>query len=292
MDSNLSVFVADVHVAAGGIKTKWGLQPTYQNEFFERTVDEILAMRPRPARVVCFGDVALWFGFDEDYAVSAPMFRRFADAGIEVVLTMGNHDHRMPFLRRYPEYAKSSPVPGRVVSIVDLGSCDLILLDSLQERGGNGGDDNAVDGAIDELQWNWLARECMRRPRPFLCGAHHPPKELRRVVDGRETNVLSLLVDAPMYCGWVNGHNHSWRRDYHFQNYGSRRVFRDVVLPSTGWSGDIGYAIMRTYADRAELSVVEKDFFFPTPLAATEERPAQWDKIVAENRGGHVTFCF
>ena len=49
---------------------------------------------------------------------------------------------------------------------------------------------------------------------------------------------------------------------------------------------------MRTHADRAELSLVEMDFFFPRPLAEGEKRPREWDEILAENRGGVCTFTY
>ena len=293
VDENLSVFLSDVHVAGAGIKTKWGEQPAYQNPLFEKAVDEILAMRPRPKRVVCFGDIALWFGYAKDYEASLPGFRRITDAGIELYLGMGNHDKRQVFLKYYPSYAKSSPVPGRIVSVVDLGTCDLILLDSLKEGAPEEGTDNAVDGTIDRAQWDWLKAECMKRTRPFLCGAHHPPSEVTLEADGkRQQGVLSFLRQAPFFRGWIQGHDHTWKTDFFKKSWGDRDVYRLAVLPSTGWWGDIGYGVMRTYADRAELSLVENDFFFPVPLKEGEARPAQWDAIVAENRGRRCTFTY
>ena len=56
---------------------------------------------------------------------------------------------------------------------------------------------------------------------------------------------------------------------------------------------DIGYAEMRTFADRAELKLVETDFYFPRPLNPGEKRPREWDEILAENRAcAHMTFPF
>ena len=81
-----------------------------------------------------FGDVALWRGHAADYAESAPRLKRLSDAGIEVTVTTGNHDHRVPMFAAYPEQAKKTPVPGRVTSVVDLGTSDLFLLDSLNEN--------------------------------------------------------------------------------------------------------------------------------------------------------------
>ena len=288
VDRNLSAFLSDIHVSGWNLKG----QPTYQNPLFEKAVDQVLAMSPRPARVVVFGDVALWKGRHEDYEASLPGFRRLTDAGIELFLTMGNHDKREVFLKYHPQYAKTSPVPGRIVSVVDLGTCDLLLLDSLQEGTGGEGTDNPVPGAIDKAQWDWLAAEAKRRTRPFLCGAHHSPQELTQTIDGKKASVLSILGDAPMFRGWVHGHDHTWRKDFHAKGWGSRTLFREAVLPSTGWWGDIGYAVMRTFADRAELSLVENDFFFPNPLKEGEERPRQWDEIVAENRGVRCTFVY
>lgn len=291
-DENLSVFISDIHVSGEGVTGAWGLQPTYQNPLFEKAVDEILALRPRPKRVVCFGDIALWMGYAKDYEASLPGFRRLTDAGIELYLTMGNHDHREVFLKYHPSYAKSSPVPGRIVSVIDLGTCDLLLLDSLQESPGGEGVNNAVDGAIDRPQWDWLAAESKRRKRPFLCGAHHPPKEMTQTVDGQKKNVLSILRDAPFFRGWVQGHDHFWSKELSMKSWDARTIYRKVALPSTGWWGDIGFALMRTYADRAELSLVQRDFFFPNPLKEGEKRPAEWDEIIAENRNQRCTFVY
>ena len=293
VDENLSVFISDIHVSGEGIKgTAWGDQPTYQNPYFERIVGEILAMRPRPKRVVCFGDVSLWYGLKQDYEASLPGFRRLADAGIEVHIAMGNHDRRESFLAVHPQYAKTSPVPGRIVSVVDLGTCDLILLDSLNQTGKKEGDPNAVGGTIDAEQWDWLKAESKKRTRPFLCGAHHPPREMAREIDGKRSNVLSFLLESPNFRGWVRGHDHRWSTDYFMRGWNSTEIIREAVLPSTGWWGHIGYAVMRTYADRAVLELKADDFHFPKPLKAGEKRPAQWDAIIAENRNQSCTFVF
>ena len=291
-DENLSVFISDIHVSGPDIKgTLWGDQPTYQNPYFERAVDEILAMRPRPRRVVCFGDVALWFGFRADYEASRPGFGRLTDAGIDVHLAMGNHDRREPFLEVYPQYAKTSPVPGRIVSVVNLGTCDLILLDSLDQTKEKEGTPNGVGGTIDRAQWDWLKEECMRRTRPFFCGAHHDYDELTLEVEpGKRASVLSFLKNAPYFRGWISGHHHFWTKGRIFKAWNSPDTIRTVILPSTGWKGDIGYATMRTSADRAVLSLVQYDYYFPKPLGKGVPRPREWDEIIAENRGQRCTF--
>ena len=288
VDENLSVFISDIHVSGRPTEE----QPNYQNPLFEQAVDAILEMRPRPKRVVCFGDIALWKGWHEDYEASLPGFKRITDAGIELYLTMGNHDHREPFLKCHPSYAKTSPVPGRIVSVVDLGTSDLILLDSLQETGAGEGANNAVPGAIDKAQWDWLEAECKRRTRPFFCGAHHSPREMTQKLGERTVNVLSFLRKQPLFRGWIHGHDHIWSKEAIIENYGANSLLRKVALPSTGWWGDIGYGVFRTYEDHAVLSLEQTDYFFSRPLTEGEERPAQWDAALEENRGQRCTFFY
>lgn len=285
-DDDLSVFISDIHV--GGPDVRDG-RPSPQRAFFDRTVDEILSMRPRPKRVVCFGDIALKFGMHQDYEASLPGFRRLREAGVDVFLAPGNHDKREVLARYHAGQAKASPVPGRFVSVVDLGTCDLLLLDSLDETPGGEGVMNAGGGCIDRAQWDWLAAEAARRTRPFLCGAHHSPRTLVRTVDGQELDVLVFLKKSRWFRGWVRGHDHFWSTKFHFQG---NRTFPNVALPSTGFWGDIGFVTCRTFADRAELTLTERDFFYPKPPAAGEERPSAWDRLIAERDGLRCTFTY
>ncbi len=288
-DPNLSVFVSDIHISGPEVMTAWGTQPTYQNAYFKRTVDDILAMRPRPARVVCFGDVALWFGFHQDYETALPLLRRLTDAGIEVFVTTGNHDHRDSMARYFPRQAAASPVPGRFVSVIDLGAADLILLDTLWENEDGEGSNNNVGGKLDEAQWQWLRKRAGEAERPFFVGAHHPSDD----VGIGDRGIVEALADNAMFAGYIYGHKHRWNRYWHFADYSTRRLKRSAGLPSTGWNGDIGYATMRTFSDRAELALFQTDYFWPIPLKDGETRPRDWDVIISENRASsRVTFPY
>jgi len=285
VDPNLSVFLSDIHVSGVGVKG----QPTYQNPLFEKAVDQVLAMRPRPKRVVVFGDIALWVGRHEDYEASLPGLKRLRAAGLDVILTTGNHDHRAVMAKYHPEQAASSPVPGRFVSVVDLGSADLFLMDTLKENEKGEGFGNAVDGALDQAQQDWLLTAAKTAKRPFFVGAHHPVEELKF----GKTPLIRFLDGVDRFAGYIHGHNHRWYHEWHHVGYSRRRLHRSACLPSTGWWGDIGFAVMRTEADRAELTVVENDFFFPKPLDEGETRPIAWDQLVAEaRRGGSCVFFY
>lgn len=283
VDQNLSVFMSDIHVA--GMVNK---QPTYQNPLFEKAVDQVLAMRPRPKRVVVFGDIALWVGRHQDYEASLPGLMRLREAGIDLVVTTGNHDHRDAMSKYHKEQYQASPVAGRFVSAVDLGTADLFLMDSLKENAKGEGSGNAVDGALDEEQQHWLYEVAHAAKRPFFVGAHHPIDELKF---GKKP-LITMLDEVDNFAGYIHGHDHRWYRKWHHVGYSKRRIHRSACLPSTGWWGDIGFATMRTYADRAELAVVENDFFFPKPLAEGERRPREWDLLIAESRGTSCIFTY
>ena len=128
LESNLAVLISDLHV--NGLKQE---VPThlYEEKYLEKTVAMILAMDPLPENVVCFGDIAYHWGQRADYDLAAKLLQPLTAAGIRLTLGMGNHDRRGNFLEVWPEYAKTSPVPGRIVSKVELPHVDLLMLDTL-----------------------------------------------------------------------------------------------------------------------------------------------------------------
>ena len=285
IDRNLSVFLSDIHISGANVTG----QPTYQNPLLDKVIDQILAMRPRPARAVVFGDIALWRGFSADYAESVPRLKRLSDAGIAVTVTTGNHDHRTPLFAAYPSQLANTPVAGRVVSKVDLGSADLLLLDSLDENAAGEGSNNKGAGTLYAAPADWLKRTAAAATRPFFVGAHHQPEEVP--VDGR--SLLFALEPNPLFAGYIHGHNHRWLRRWFHNGYKRTHIVRIACLPSTGWWGSIGFTTFRTFSDRAELALAPgNDFFFPRPLKPGERRPPQWDDIVADETGTKCIFRY
>ncbi len=285
-DANLSVFLSDIHISGVDVNG----QPTYQNPLLDKAIDAILQLRPHPKRAVVFGDVALWRGLAADYAESAPRLKRLSDAGIEVVVTTGNHDRRDEMFKAYPAQLARTPVPGRVTSVVDLGTADLLLLDTLDEVISDDPNSwNKVAGTLDKAQAEWLKGAAAAAKRPFFVGAHHPPEEL--AVDGNR--LLAVLEDNPFFAGYIHGHNHRWYTRWFHQGYSKRHVVRYACLPSTGWWGSIGFSLFRTFGDHAELTLAAgNDFFFPKPLDPGERRPPEWDDIVAEEKGARCIFRY
>lgn len=246
----------------------------HQNRLVAATVESVLKLKPRPGRVVVLGDIACYAGRPEDYRLAAEVLRPFADAGIPVELVMGNHDRRDALCDAFPA-CRQSEVPGRIVRTVDCGVAALVLLDSHDE--GNG------DGAIDPLQERWLESYLDKADKPTFVCVHHDGRQMKRFA-------ASAVTRSPQVVGYLHGHRHAWLVDgiHGWKGPAGARLVRSVGLPSAGFWGDVGFAVLDCFADEAVLTLHESDCFFPTPESQT---PAQ-RRMRAENDGARIVFPF
>ena len=278
-DPNLSVFLSDIHCNG---KSKGWVQ--HQHPILRRYVAEILKMRPLPANVVVFGDFSASRGWKEDFALARDILKPLMDAGIRLTCGMGNHDKRRNFLAVFPEYADRLLVRDRIVSKIELPHCDFIMLDSLREKEGD--ESNFVDGRVDGEQLAWLRREiAAAKKRPLFVGAHH---------EARECGIRREIVTGPTVCGYIFGHEHVWAENYlHDGTYGNSQTVQTATLPSAGFYGDVGYALFRTFPDRAELTLRQDDFFFNRDWCAKGfPRPKNWQSRIDAHRNAKVTFFY
>ncbi len=287
-DESLTVFFSDAHVS-GLAAPKAKFTPRRLSSL----VDEVLAMRPLPRRVVHLGDLAYKHGVPEDYSVAVPILRRLQAAGIELVFCMGNHDRRHAFSRAWPGLLEKSPVPGRFVSVTSLGTADLVVLDGLL-----GADDRLPDdmgplsGGIFADQFEWMKRELPSRRRPFLVASHFPLDDIQ-FVDGPKENLGRwLLENAPMCIGYLHGHSHRWIPSWIHGPWNKRSTLRTLCIPSGGMWGDIGYVVMRTYGDRAVCRLAMRDFYFPCEPDDPNDRKSSWRLMVEELDGSRCSFPY
>ena len=93
-DPSKTVLLSDIHISGEfneeGTPVKYPYNPTCLN----LRIREILDMKPLPANVIVFGDVAWDYGLEEDYAYARKLLQPLEDAGIKVTLALGNHDRR------------------------------------------------------------------------------------------------------------------------------------------------------------------------------------------------------
>lgn len=286
IDPNLSVLISDVHVPLPWSEQKYrtGREYPWIIGQIQRFVDEILALRPLPAHVFGFGDMSIAFSEEREYEIAETLLRPLADAGITLVMTVGNHDLREPFRKHLGKWAGMTPVPGRVTSVTHLPHFDLILLDSLKEpKPEDRGKYEALTGCeLGKEQRKWLEDTLAAATRPVIVGAHHSAKQ---------ADINKLVVRSPNVFGYIHGHHHKWDQSYLSHGYSRTTVVRSQGLPSFGIDRDIGYALLRSFPDRAVLEYVARDYYFPEKVAQSE-RPPLWDDIVRDNSGRRVTFPF
>ena len=70
-DGNFSIVFSDAHVCGEDARAA-----KFTPKRLAAFVDEVLAMRPLPKRVIHLGDLAYLHGHPADYAVSKPMLKR------------------------------------------------------------------------------------------------------------------------------------------------------------------------------------------------------------------------
>lgn len=286
INKNLAVLIADVHIPLPWSEQKYrtGQEYPWIIGQVRRFVDEILALRPRPAHVFCLGDVSLAFSEEREYEIAARLLQPLEDAGIKLVMTVGNHDLREPFLKHLGRWVGETPVPGRVTSVTHLPDFDFVLLDSLKEpKSEDRGKYDALKSCdLGADQRKWLDGFLAAAERPVILGAHHTAGQL---------GLVKTVVRSPKVFGFIHGHNHKWEQSYLFHGYSQTTVVRSQGLPSFGIDRDIGYALLRSLPDRAEFKYVARDYYFPRMVAAAE-RPPLWDDIVRDNSSRKVVFPF
>ena len=288
-DEALIAILSDCHVG------NWN-STEYQGVKFAECVARVLALDPLPSKMFIPGDLAYLWGRKEDYELSRRLLQPVVDAGIKVTIGMGNHDRRENFLEFWPEYADHSPVKGRIVSKVRGTHFDYIMADTLDQPVET--DKWITPGMLDDAQREWLKAECAASKRPLLVLAHHPAGELGIPGTGdtpasawKFGELIMGPKDAPTKCcGYIHGHNHRWFVTRSLINWQDGRVGQTAGLPSTGHWGDIGYCLLREHPDRAELSLVQYDYFTPNPLSADAAPNPAWQAIVRDNAGKRCTF--
>ena len=257
MDPSKVVLISDIHICGefkDGKPFKYPYNPTSLN----LRIDEILALKPLPANVIVFGDVAWDYGLEEDY--------RYAAKLLKVTLALGNHDRRAPFFKVFPEYAQTTPVPGRAVSVVSLPDVDIVMLDSLTELPDlKPKQKTTVSGHVDDAQIAWLKEYLARTDRPVILGSHHPLKEMPALSD--------VITGSEKVAGYIYGHNHMWNKGVAIlrPRKGTHMV-PTIGLPATFY-GDIGFAVMTADAKGATLEFTSQGFWWPQPV---ENPPAEW----------------
>ena len=271
IDENLVCIISDLHLRPG----------EYQQQYFERTVQDILSLNPRPLNVICLGDIAYLTGKVEEYELAKRLLAPLEEAGMHVTLGMGNHDRRENFALVFPDKAAASELPHRYVYTVETPRADFIVLDSLDQ--GEDTETWITPGVIDDEQRAWLAAKAAGCRKQLFVMAHHPMDEIK---------VTAQLYDCPHTAGFIYGHKHEWDPGRNMFRWSEGRLLRNLCVPSTGHWGDIGFTLLKLEKERAVASFVQRGFFFPVPLKEGQDRPAVWDEIERSHKNASCVFPY
>lgn len=282
MDPSKVVLLSDIHISGefkeDGTPIKYPYNPTSLN----LRIAEILEMRPLPANVIVFGDVAWDYGLEDDYRYAKELLSPLEEAGIKVTLALGNHDRRAPFFKVFPEYAEKTPVPGRAVSVVSLPDVDIVMLDSLAELPDlKPKQKTTVSGELDAAQVEWLRSYLSEGTRPVIIGAHHTLQDM--------PDLSKLIIESGRVAGYIYGHKHVWNKVASIlRPRKPMHMLPTVGLPATFY-GDIGFVTMQTDAEKAVVEFTSKGFWWPQPVA---EPPKEWLQREKDLQAEKVTILF
>ena len=205
-----------------------------------QVVEELLALARKPAVVIINGDLALKDGQLGDYRRFAELIRPLRQAGIELHLTMGNHDNREAFYEVLKDDRLADPpVSARHIAVIETEHANFFLLDSLTKT-------MVTPGTLGEEQRGWLAQTLDARPdKPAIIVAHHNPRlggdPLHfpgGLTDSAE--LWKLLAARRQVKAYIHGHIHdrgfAAHQDIHIVNTPATSYVADPTKSTTGWT--------------------------------------------------------
>ena len=286
-DPNLVALISDIHVALPFSEQKYrtGREYPHVNNTIQKYVSEILALRPLPANVIALGDISLAFAEVKEYALCRQFLKPLEDRDFYFPMPA-------EFLTAYPEYKGRGGFETKLVSEVSTPHADFIVLDShvecaVKERGKYS---TCTGYDLGARQLAWLKERLASAKKPTFVCSHHQAPDLK---------ISKLIARAPTVFGYLHGHHHHWMTNYIMDDYGknAKKVLQ-FGLPSFGLDNDVGYGLMRISEDRAEVTCVARDFYFPMPAEFRPQeggpgrRPASWDAFRKNWDGRTITFAF
>jgi len=283
IDPNRVVVAADIHIPLPWSQQKYrtGREYPWIIEAVQRHIAEILTLRPLPAHFLALGDLSLAFGEEREYEILREVLKPLYDRGIKVTLAMGNHDIRASFAKSFPEEAARSLVPGRYVYRVETPHADFLILDTLKEPSVRGDYRALTSHDLGKDQALWAKEELKRLAKPTFVCAHHP---------FNESGLAREIVRTPMVKGYLHGHNHAWQLLSAIENYNTNALtLRTVGIGSFGIDRYVGYSVFDLTPEKATMSILSKDYYFPTKRAKNE-RPPLWDELAKDFCGRKVVF--
>lgn len=234
IDEDLIVIFNDPHIGEKqGEKTKVPLN-------LKAAIDHVLGLPKQPAAVIINGDLALKDGQPGDYRLFVKLIEPLHKAGLNVHLTLGNHDAREVFYEVLKDEKPLRPVVvSKQVGIVKTKQANLFLLDSLKQT-------MVVEGVLGFDQIAWLDRQLRKlSDKPAIIFTHHNPRlggDPNHFPGGLEDSVplWKLFATHRHVKAFVHGHIHHWslakHEGVHIVNTPATSYVGNPQLSTTGWT--------------------------------------------------------
>ncbi len=205
-----------------------------------QVVDKLVGLARKPQCVLINGDLALKDGQPGDYRHFAKLLAPLRKAGIDVHLTLGNHDNRETFYNVLREERREAPpVESRHISVVKTRFANFFLLDSLKKT-------MVTQGTLGPQQREWLAKALdAHDTKPAIIVTHHNPRlggDPKHfpggLIDSNE--VWDILAKRRHVKAYLHGHIH--HRDFaehkgiHIVNLPATSYVANPKHSTTGWT--------------------------------------------------------
>jgi 3',5'-cyclic AMP phosphodiesterase CpdA len=203
--ANTWALLSDIHIDADRKAVERGV--TMANHL-EAVVHDVLALENRPEGVIITGDCAHGSGKNGDYAVMAELLKPLREAGIQIHLLVGNHDHRERFWLAFREQSElPRPVADKHVAVLKTAFANWFMLDSLEHTA-------STPGWLGRAQLDWLGKALDENAdKPALVLLHH-----NAGLDGNmgikdTVAFFETIRPRKQVKAYIYGHTHVWRTE-------------------------------------------------------------------------------
>ncbi len=202
--------LSDPHIDADSATTN-------KNNTMATNLDKVVAavLTEQQARrsfgLIINGDLAFDSGLPGDYNNLVAHLKPLRDAGIDVHVTLGNHDNRDNFKNGCLDLLalRKSPLDHHYTGIIESALVNWVLIDTLEET-------DSTPGLVGDRQLGWLDRTLRDLPnKPTIVVSHHdlqgPVEPGKRVTGLKDTEALIKVLESHSKVQvFIYGHTHRW----------------------------------------------------------------------------------